>query len=629
VNAATGGNASATDPATWDTLAAALAAAERHGLAGVGYVLGAEPEGPASFGIDLDGCRDPRTGEVAAWALAVLARFPRCFIEPSPSGTGLHLIGTTRQTPLAGTGNKKGPVECYWGGRFFTVTGRPLPGYDDPDADATEALLRWHAEAFPPAAKAWIGPVPDLDLDDEQILANARRMPRFADHWAGGGTGDRSAGDLVLLNQLIAAGATDPAQLDRLVRASDRMRPKWDQRRGQQTYGERSIARALDGRVMPFEGFLPKPTASPQRESFGTGQGSDAPEIGSDLGNPQDAATGASTDGPPLPDDPAALKQIIRTLTRALDDQRAKTADLERRLVMLGELQSRSAAINRNRDLGPARTTANAVVNFLASKAAAGAVGPDGMVEARLAGKRGLAEAAGVSTDTASKHLERLAEVVPLRKETRWVPEQVDPVTGTIRPGHKLTYLGLRDGATIVDLAAALAQAKPATPRNWGGKRAACPDCGDAGTVRRFTVHCAGCDRLLDRGEERHAPADASEPPVDMGNPQDAATVAATAAEPRGGVAPVLLSASRTASHNDDPTDRDGRIARARADLLARRAAPPDGGRGWAPRPRPRPCRGPRRCRGWRRRGRNAGRGRRGVRGNARTLAGPSPPGWT
>lgn len=38
-----------------------------------------------------------------------------------------------------------------------------------------------------------------------------------------------------------------PEQIDRLFRASAMLRPKWDEQRGAHTYGELTIAKALDG----------------------------------------------------------------------------------------------------------------------------------------------------------------------------------------------------------------------------------------------------------------------------------------------------------------------------------------------------------------------------------------------
>src|SRR3712207_2969139 len=54
--------------------------------------------GPAT-GADLDKCRDPKTGELATWAEAILA-LAETYAEVSPSGTGLRLIwrGKVEQT---------------------------------------------------------------------------------------------------------------------------------------------------------------------------------------------------------------------------------------------------------------------------------------------------------------------------------------------------------------------------------------------------------------------------------------------------------------------------------------------------------------------------------------------------
>jgi len=45
------------------------------------------------------------------------------YVEISPSGNGIHIIveGTVR-----GGGMRKGKVEMYGRGRFFTITGRTL-----------------------------------------------------------------------------------------------------------------------------------------------------------------------------------------------------------------------------------------------------------------------------------------------------------------------------------------------------------------------------------------------------------------------------------------------------------------------------------------------------------------------
>src|SRR5262249_52810503 len=83
-------------------------------------------------GVDLDGCRDPDTGELADWAKRVLAELSS-YAEVSPSGTGVKVFVLARHEL---EGNKRpfhsGEVEVYDRGRFFVVTGQPLRGPPGP-----------------------------------------------------------------------------------------------------------------------------------------------------------------------------------------------------------------------------------------------------------------------------------------------------------------------------------------------------------------------------------------------------------------------------------------------------------------------------------------------------------------
>ena len=114
--------ASSTDLMTWRTFERTLAAyeAQEPPYDGIGFVFSsADP----FVGIDLDKCRDPEDGEVTAWAQKILDRVKQGYIEASPSGTGVHIVikGTVRDG-----GMRKGKVEMYSRGRFFTITGDVL-----------------------------------------------------------------------------------------------------------------------------------------------------------------------------------------------------------------------------------------------------------------------------------------------------------------------------------------------------------------------------------------------------------------------------------------------------------------------------------------------------------------------
>lgn len=112
--------ASSTNPATWCTFEEAADAYLVSDFDGLGIALGGD-----LHGIDLDDCRDPKTGELNQFATEVVERV-HGYAEVSPSGTGLKIFCNTN---LDGSRTKKeAGVELYKDGRFFTVTGHVLPG---------------------------------------------------------------------------------------------------------------------------------------------------------------------------------------------------------------------------------------------------------------------------------------------------------------------------------------------------------------------------------------------------------------------------------------------------------------------------------------------------------------------
>src|SRR5690349_8166630 len=80
--------ADTTKPSTWNTLAECEKALGRITATGIGLVLAAERDAAAGWrpivGIDLDGCRNPETGEIEPWALEIIRAFAS-YAEVSPS----------------------------------------------------------------------------------------------------------------------------------------------------------------------------------------------------------------------------------------------------------------------------------------------------------------------------------------------------------------------------------------------------------------------------------------------------------------------------------------------------------------------------------------------------------------
>lgn len=115
----TGRRASSTDSRTWGSFEEVLKAYEAGGYGGIGFVFSS---GDPYCGVDLDAAVDPETGEVAGWAERIIEELDG-YTELSPSGSGLHIIAKGR-VPTGG--NRRGSVEMYDQGRFFTVTGHRL-----------------------------------------------------------------------------------------------------------------------------------------------------------------------------------------------------------------------------------------------------------------------------------------------------------------------------------------------------------------------------------------------------------------------------------------------------------------------------------------------------------------------
>ena len=121
-----GKKASSTDPHTWVDYRTAVTGATINASGGVGFVV----NGDGIFGIDLDGCRNPKTGEVAEWAERVIDAC-ESYTEYTPSETGLRVwargalpagLRVFNLDPAVGYGDKV-KIEIYERGRYFTVTG--------------------------------------------------------------------------------------------------------------------------------------------------------------------------------------------------------------------------------------------------------------------------------------------------------------------------------------------------------------------------------------------------------------------------------------------------------------------------------------------------------------------------
>jgi primase-polymerase (primpol)-like protein len=251
-NPPTGHLASVSNSGTWATFEEAARVVEQYD--GLGFVLtSADP----FVGVDLDHCRDPATGAIEKWARDTIVSLCS-YTELTPSGTGFRIFVRATLPPQ---GRKHGPVELYDDRRFLTLTGSLLPGAPTTIEHRQEEMRVLHGHYFPstkprtttndhhrPVTVAT--PVASLTAEDRALhikACTAKDGLRFADLWNGNRNDypSPSEADLALCSMLAYHCNGDAARVDRLFRKSGLFRPKWDEQRGVQTYGERTIARAL------------------------------------------------------------------------------------------------------------------------------------------------------------------------------------------------------------------------------------------------------------------------------------------------------------------------------------------------------------------------------------------------
>jgi putative DNA primase/helicase len=268
----TGGRASTTNPATWSSFDAVMSA---NSYSGIGIVLIDD-----LVGIDLDKCLDEQ-GVLEPWAQQVVAKFPGSYIERSPSGRGLHILclGAPKNNGKGGPENR---LELYSKAspRYFTVTGSVYQfGTIVQCQDALDAVVddfipvRVRNE---PARSLQDAASLQVELDDCAIIEMGCRLNKgFAKLWSGEDVyGDNSSNDMALCNHLCFWLERDPVRIDAAFRLSGLMRAKWDEPRGQQTYGELTIDKARQRVVNTYRpGGAAEPRVRAESGSSGGRQG--------------------------------------------------------------------------------------------------------------------------------------------------------------------------------------------------------------------------------------------------------------------------------------------------------------------------------------------------------------------
>jgi hypothetical protein len=154
--------AKSNDPTTWATFSQVVDAHMFGDFDGIGVVI----DGSGDFqGIDLDDCL--QDGQLNDLAKEVLARVDG-YAEISPSGSGIKIFTRSNLS----TSGKRGQVEAYCTGRYFTVTGHSINGHAQLPDQVQD--VGWFVDRFfgqqtertsLDALALYKPPLPDWDID--------------------------------------------------------------------------------------------------------------------------------------------------------------------------------------------------------------------------------------------------------------------------------------------------------------------------------------------------------------------------------------------------------------------------------------------------------------------------------
>ena len=248
VDPITGSNAKVNDPETWTSFGEAKEALQDcdSQVDGIGFVF--TKDDPLAC-IDFDDCRDPETGQIEPWAEEIVLSLDS-YSEISPSGTGVHTIMKADVPDGARCRYEldTNEIEVYSCGRFLTMTGSCLDEHIH-IAERTTQLT----EVISNASNGQVDSEPSNNTDpdgdprDSETERNETRWKLdvlYSGDWEGAGYLSPSEADVAFC-RILSSVTRDKNLIDAAFRNSGLFREKWDEERGKDTYGQRTMERAL------------------------------------------------------------------------------------------------------------------------------------------------------------------------------------------------------------------------------------------------------------------------------------------------------------------------------------------------------------------------------------------------
>jgi putative DNA primase/helicase len=231
----TGLPARTNDPQTWSNFETALSKISEFSADGVGFVFAG-----GYFGVDLDNCSEELKQEFMAGL--------KSYTELSQSGSGIHIIC---RGELPKGSRRRGGVEMYDGGRFFVMTGNAIGEFSE-ISDGSELIKPLHNKYLNAEKYEYVMEKGKSTLSDEDVVKKASTSKNnalfnllMAGQWEGL-YDSQSEADMAFCLLLAFWTNKDKAQMDRVFRTSGLMRPKWERKQNNTTYGNITIENAAN-----------------------------------------------------------------------------------------------------------------------------------------------------------------------------------------------------------------------------------------------------------------------------------------------------------------------------------------------------------------------------------------------
>jgi hypothetical protein len=224
--------AEADNPETWCSWGSARSAYQYGDYRGVGFEFSVDDP---FCGVDLDKCRNPKTGKVSEWAREIILKFAS-YAEVSPSETGVKIF-CRGKSPFDRGRKKKFPelekvcddpkdvaIEIYDQRRYFAVTGWRLGGVPHEPTECQEHLEWLKSKYFNDDPK----PVQDFRSGDavfERARKYLEKLPAAVSGSNGHGATFHAACVLVLGFELSESEA-----MSLMREYNARCQPSWSER---------------------------------------------------------------------------------------------------------------------------------------------------------------------------------------------------------------------------------------------------------------------------------------------------------------------------------------------------------------------------------------------------------------